>query len=305
MMIMKNQTLSAISILMVGCTLVACSPETPMVSDGGYVKPNAESSKYQTKVIEYMPAPGQFINEDNQYFATAEEANAEALKTLKNGNYVSLGGFGGYIVVGFDHSIASGAGYDFFIKGNPFHNSSEPGIIYVMQDANGNRMPDDMWYELKGSNYNAPSTVRDYEVTYHKPTTKFSNVKWTDNKGGKGEIEYLQSFHNQDTYFPSWVTTSTYKLKGTRLETKVVFNETSKEYEMQDFEWGYVDNFGSDYITGQYLNGFKISNAVDIKGNAVKLEYIDFIKVQAAVNATAGHLGEVSTEVVSFVDARL
>ena len=274
--------------------------------DSGSIKPDAQSSKYQTKVLEYVPAPGQFINENKEYYATAEEARANALKTLNNENYVSLGGFGGYIVVGFDHSIAREVGgYDFYIKGNPFNNSSEPGIIYVMQDSNSNGLADDVWYELKGSDYNSASTIRDYEVTYYRPVGDNANVKWTDNKGGKGEIEYLESFHNQKTYYPTWITTETYTVKGTRLESRVFFNEKTKEYEMQNFEWGYVDNFGSDYIAEKYLSGFKISNAVDATGNSVRLDYIDFIKVQASVNATAAHLGEVSTEVVSFIDARL
>ena len=66
---------------------------------------------------------------------------------------VSLGGFGGYIVVGFDHSIqASGGygGYDFSITGNQFSGSSEPGVVWVMPDENGNGEPDDgPWYELR------------------------------------------------------------------------------------------------------------------------------------------------------------
>lgn len=34
-------------------------------------------------------------------------------------NYVSLGGWGGYIVVGFDHSIENKGGYDFPSKEMP------------------------------------------------------------------------------------------------------------------------------------------------------------------------------------------
>ena len=63
-------------------------------------------------------------------------------------NWVSLGGFGGYIVVGFDHSIDNSGDYDLGILGNSFSGSSEPGIVWVMQDENGNGLPDDTWYEL-------------------------------------------------------------------------------------------------------------------------------------------------------------
>ena len=54
---------------------------------------------------------------------------------------MSLGGFGGYIIVGFDHSIAArGLEYDFAIQGNAFGGagasgqSNEPGVVWVMQD---------------------------------------------------------------------------------------------------------------------------------------------------------------------------
>ena len=69
-----------------------------------------------------------------------------------------LGGWGGYIVVGFDHSIENKGGYDFSIKGNAFDSSNEPGIVWVMQDVNGDGLPNDEWYELKGSEYGKPET---------------------------------------------------------------------------------------------------------------------------------------------------
>lgn len=74
---------------------------------------------------------------------------------------VSLGGFGGYIVVGFDHTIENKSGLcDFRVLGNAFYangasdyGSSEPGVIQVCYDANGNGLPDDGWYEIAGSSY--------------------------------------------------------------------------------------------------------------------------------------------------------
>ena len=60
------------------------------------------------KVFEYTPAPGQFINDlvTSGFDGTqtsAVKAVAYAQNRLNNNLYVSLGGFGGYIVVGFDH----------------------------------------------------------------------------------------------------------------------------------------------------------------------------------------------------------
>ena len=88
------------------------------------------------KVLEYRPAPGQFINEgfDCQ---TMEEANAYAEERFNKKLYVSLGSFGGYITVKMPKEIKNRKGYDFGIIGNPFSGSSEPGIVWVSEDSNG------------------------------------------------------------------------------------------------------------------------------------------------------------------------
>ena len=89
------------------------------------------------RVYDYTPAPGQFIGDTKTGGFTGEELTPEATVEyaegrMANGLYVSLGGFGGYIVVGFDHSIDNVAGYDLAIEGNSFSGSSEPGIVWVM-----------------------------------------------------------------------------------------------------------------------------------------------------------------------------
>lgn len=142
------------------------------------------SSKLWNKVYEYTPAPGQFINETSTIGGmtgnetSPEAAVAWATQRLKDKLHVSLGSFGGYIIVGFDHSIPnSGNQYDFCVQGNAFDGSSEPGIVWVMQDINGNGLPDDEWYELKGSEAGKEETIQNFEVTYYRPEGK----KWMSN----------------------------------------------------------------------------------------------------------------------------
>ena len=67
-------------------------------------------------------------------------------------NYmISLGAWGGYVVAGFDHSVDnSGGGVDLAIRGNPYSYQSEPGVVWVAQDENGDGEPNDRWYELAG-----------------------------------------------------------------------------------------------------------------------------------------------------------
>lgn len=284
------------------------------------------SKKYFEKVYEYVPAPGQFINDPNADFegeSTMGTALAYAQRRMENnldGNgmeYVSLGGFGGYIVVGFDHSIENKggfSGYDFSIVGNQFSGGSELGIVWVMQDVNGNGEPDDEWYELKGSESGSGETVYNYAVTYFKPAAPKMAVQWIDNIGHRGTIDYdkVAPWHRQDYFYPAWIDADSYTLYGTRLKDKTYLDSDSGRWVNGDFDWGYADNWGSDRLSASGNPNadpnkvyFKISNAVYPDGNPANLKYVDFIKVQTGVNASADLLGENSTEVYGFFDENM
>lgn len=259
---------------------------------------NSESSNTVTKVFCFTPAAGQFINEGYDC-NTMEEANEYAIKSLLNkGFYLSLGGFGGYVIMGFDHSILDNEKEDILIKGNSFDGSSEPGIVWVMQDENNNEKPDDTWYQLKGSEYDKPETIQNYSVTYTKPSTIKQEVTWSDNQGNKGSIDYLSKYHNQDYYYPNWIKENSYTLSGPRLKGKVT--EEGGIYRNNLFDWGYVDN--KDHVTDGNL--FELKNAVDVNGNAIELGFIDFIKVQNSMNEKAGWIGENSTEILHVEDLK-
>ena len=119
-------------------------------------KRSVATSPYIAKVFDYRPAPGQFVNKLPEY----EEGDTHKDMVVKAGEsligedteMISLGGWGGSVTLGFDHTIVNVAGKkDFRIEANGFVNSSEPGIILVSYDANGNGEPDDEWYEINGS----------------------------------------------------------------------------------------------------------------------------------------------------------
>ena len=277
-----------------------------------YRPKNGASQANWNKVYEYTPAPGQFINELKTGGFDGTQINPEsaveyAKNRLENENWVSLGGFGGYIVVGFDHSISNTRSYDFSVIGNAFDGSSEPGVVWVMQDENGNGFPDDTWYELAGSEHGKFETYRDYAVTYYRPTGTGMPVQWTDNYGNSGEVDYLAQFHDQDYYYPLWIGTDSYTLTGTRLEARNYDQSGNGTYWVNPhYDWGYVDNFSpSDFNSSDKANLFRISNAVDFEGNPVNMSHIDFVKVQCAVNTKSGWLGELSTEVCGFYDKSL
>lgn len=289
---MRNEYLVASHMM----TVNVCPPE-------GTYRRDAAGSATSNKVYEFLPAPGQFVNE-NCSAATMAEACAWAEERLSSNAFVSLGGFGGYIVVGFDHSVRNSGRYDIAIAGNPFDGASEPGIVYVMQDENGDGLPNDIWYEMKGSEYGKPETDTDYAVTYYRPDAPAQDVPWRDNRGGSGEIEYLEEFHRQDYYYPAWMAESRYTLRGVCLKSRSYDASGEGTYWVNpSFDWGYADNFSTiDRPGGTGDNLFRISDAVRFDGEPADLAYIDFVKIQTAVNQQCGWIGEVSTEVFGVKD---
>lgn len=141
-------------------------------------------SPYITSVTDYRPAPGQFVNELPEYSEgdTQTDMNRKALEAIGNNarGMITLGGYGGYVVCGFDHTIVNTPGQrDFKVLGNAFYadanpnpdapaegGSCEPGIVMVAFDRNRNGRPDsDEWYELAGSEHGKPTTKAGYEIT--------------------------------------------------------------------------------------------------------------------------------------------
>lgn len=267
--------------------------------DDNYRPATAGSDPKKVKVYEFMPAPGQFVREISA--STMAKACEEAEQKVNNMNYVSLGSFGGYIIVGFDHSVLNKEGeYDFAIAGNSFDTSSEPGIVWVSQDENGNGLPDDTWYQLRGSETDKPGTRNNYSVTYYKPTVAGMPVMWVDSENNTGTLSLRPAY-------PAWQEQDSYTLTGTRLQARTELQGIT--WVNKPFGWGYVDNFGSDRLSddanqdaGPNYNYFMIENAMYANRQPVVLKYIDFIKVQSAVLSQAGPIGEVSTEVLGFWD---
>lgn len=286
---------------------VVCTPR----EGSNYHASQSGSSPKIASVLEYLAAPGQFVDEHTTT-TSMSQANREAQAILTQGGYVTLGGFGGYLIVGFDHSIDNIEGqYNFAVTGNQFEGSSEPGIVWVSQDTNGNGLPDDEWYELKHSDYGLDCTKQFYAVTYYRPEGLQMDVPWKDNYGASGCVDYLIAYHKQPYYYPNWVKEDSYTLFGTCLEARnyqdddLAAENGSAEYWVNpSYDWGYVDNCGSDRIKPM-LTGFKVSNAVNLDGSPANLKYIDFVKVVNGVNTKSGWLGEVSTEVCGFNDENI
>ena len=272
-------------------------------------------SQYISEILEYVPAPGQLINE--QSWGTPSAAN-----TIIGGvtGHLSLGAWGGYVVFRFENPVLNHInhpfGIDFTIFGNPLPDWSEPGIVWVMKDENENGIPDETWYELAGSDYYFSNTLKNYEVTYTNPNQETAfNVPWSDNFGLNGYI-YTNAIHTQPYYplasnFPH-ISTNYYSLFGTRINP--IVDSTTLMTKVYKRGFGYADNVnrGQEPWTkpdNPYTlekensggDGFDINWAVDHTGNHVSLDKIHFIKVQNGMLAHGGRLGEISTEICGAV----
>lgn len=260
-----------------------------------------QNKSYITHVFEYVPAPGQFVNILPVYEVgnTAEQMCAKCLTSFNNDTPVTLGAYGGYITVGFDHTIVNVTGQnDFKVLGNAFDGSAEPGIILVSTDVNKNGIPDDDWYELAGSEYSKPATIHDYEITYTQPASISEDIKWTDNKGGQGVVKYMTPTHTQ-AHYPLWITDNSLTFKGAQLADNGVLNTAQTQWIMSAYDYGYADNKPN---SGTGCD-FNLEWAVDSNGKAVTIKGIDFIRIYTAVNQAIGlGVGEISTEIAGIED---
>lgn len=283
-------------------------------------------SPYISKVYEYRPAPGQFVNTMPQYEAgdSYEDMLKKVEESLSGTNdiMVSLGGFGGYVVFGFDHTVINHPGEkDFMILGNSYYElsgsdrkggSAEPGIVMVSYDRNCNGIPDDDWYEIAGSEHNSPATIRNYSITYHRPDpdreiisqgplVDINYIMWEDSEGTCSSMP-KNNFHRQE-YYPAWVEDDALTFSGTRLAANGVdVSGTGAYYVLYCYDWGYADNHPNDYAD---LNSFDISWAVDKDGMPVVLPGVDFVKVYTGINQYCGWIGETSTEICRAQDLHI
>lgn len=280
--------------------------QAPRIADD----PAVVDSSYATKMVELLPAPGQFVGQltvPHKDFCVGEE-----------GTMVSLGGFGGYIVLEFAKPIVNDPhnpyGVDFTIHGNSFIANlygvwTEPGAVMVMKDENHNGLPDDTWYELAGSDYYLSTTKRNVTMTYYNPHyQKRHTIPYTLNDGTAGAMRTNQ-FHQQ-SYFPGDYDfdcdRDSIAYTGNLIRGCIDLSTPSyiENYRAQLF--GYCDNKGAirDEVHNPYTttmakggDGFDLDWAVDKDGNYVALDTVKWVKIYTSLNQDGGWLGELSTEV--------
>lgn len=312
----------------------------------------AQNRSYITRVFDYRPAPGQFVNTLPEYNA-GEPRDSVLARCLRDigpdievlidyddddnpfvvdsivkpvsAAFITLGSYGGYVTFGFDHPLVNVPGkYDLQIFGNAFGSdsvavaggSSEPGIVMVGVDSDGDGVPGDgdQWYELAGSEHSHAKTQKGFEITYYRPDDDVDtpHVRWTCNSVDSLQEGYvhINSFHTQP-YWPQWVDGDKMTFMGTKLRCNAQDVNGNGSYFLQYFfDWGYVDNrtdydWQGDYdqaVRNKMNLGFDLDWAVDATGKSVHLTHVDFIKVYSGLLQECGWLGETSTEVKGAID---
>ena len=280
-------------------------------------------SPFAVAVEQFAPAPGQFVNDT--YYDDPLKALGRpwggGFSEPNNSSLVSLGGFGGSIVLSFDHTVlddpANPFGIDAIVFGNGFWVSDNPnrkwaecGVIEISRDANSNSLADDPWYLISGSHiddlagqYETATWDDDiYDSTYPPADMAwippgFSGVWQTE-----GYLLPAAVFNVQILENPKGLDSSEEGIWGyadlSPTETMPDGLDPSVFYTRPDnpFEVGLNDGSGGG-------DGFDIAWAINTTtGEPAELDGFDFIRITTGVDHLVGIFGEISTEIDAVSD---
>jgi hypothetical protein len=297
-----------------------------------YTSPSARSP-FATSIVEYVPAPGQFVSDP--HFNDPDDApgppNGGGTEDGTDESLVTLGGFGGTLNLRFDHFVEDDPlnpfGVDAIVFGNAFWQQNDPqrhwaecATIEIAWDANANGRIDEEegWYLIPGSHIDDPAT-------------QFTSQSWDDDPGTSIPPELL-----------SWVpigrsglwTTEGYLLPDETFGQSVIVNPSGDP--TCEAIYGYAeytptlllgDLDGDNVVEEPSISpeefyttpddpftvgitpgsgggdAFDIAWAVDpITGLPAQLPGFDFIRLTNGVNAIMGIFGEKSPEIDAVAD---
>lgn len=281
--------------------------------------PTRADSPFATRVVEYRPAPGQFVNDAayNDPLDALGPPEGFGPSSGNNVSVVSLGGFGGYIILGFDRTVLDDPrnpfGMDSIVFGNAFFvgNTSrhwaECATIEISLDLNANRLADDRWFLISGSHTGLPQlawTVRTWDTNIGDSTFPPSEASWIP----PGRMGVWQ--------------TGAFALPTELFGGNIIINPGGASFEAI---WGYADYSPTlplgDIPPGKFYaypdepftpgispgsgggDAFDIAWAIDAQtGAAAELPGFDFIRVTTAVESLLLEINEKSAEIDAIAD---
>ena len=272
-------------------------------------------SPYVTSLFDFDPAPGMFANDLYKVGFKKEDILRTALGRINEtsvGYQLDLGGFGGSVIVGFDHTVVNVPGQsDFKVYGGDLsdkENPPAPGLIYVAYDKNSNGKPDDdEWYEIIGSQHTKANTIKNFKITYHKkaagapvvvggPNDMFSDREHIFCENNSPESYYMPRSKSRKEYYPLWASQTAVTYEGIKLNVDFVTARPGQAilWNFTPPQWGYVNAVNPD---------IDIDWAVDKNGNKANLPGINFIKVVNCVSEPMGLCHQQSSMATKFAGA--
>ncbi|MEM8834798.1 MAG: hypothetical protein AAGD00_03155 [Planctomycetota bacterium] len=290
----------------------------------------AAAGDFAAHVLDYAPAPGQFVN--NTSFNDPARALGAPVGggtiSADNTSIVTLGGFGGSITLAFDEPVfddpcnpfgldAIVFGNAFWVLENPQRRFAEAATIEISRDDNANGIADDAWYLIRGSSL-GDMPIDDFETREwdNIPGNALppSNVAWFP----LGAMSPLLT----GAFRLAALEISILNNGGAMTENFFGYGELSPVLVLGDID---ADNAVEDPLADPaefYTNpdnprevgittgsgggdAFDIAWAVDpLTGERAPIDAFDFIRITTAVDFIAGPLGELSAEIDAVSDVR-
>lgn len=291
-------------------------------------------SPFASAVIDYRPAPGQFV-QDPAFNDPARALGPPVGSGTLDGNdtkAVTLGGFGGSITLAFEQPVRDDPhnplGLDCIVFGNAFwHNNdpnrrwAEPATIEISQDVNNNGLPDDPWYLIPGSYLPHPAS------TYQSQT-------WDDDTNDSTFPPALNAWlpHGGTGIWQTW----SFRLPADPFESSIILENPNGQSATDEGVLGYADcsptlilgdldadNTVDDPDTDPAIfyttpdnpftvgidpgsgggDAFDIAWAIDPQTNQpANIRSFDFIRITNATNVVIGPFGERSAEICAVAD---
>lgn len=279
-------------------------------------------SPFAAAVIDYRPAPGQFVNDPlfNDPAKALGRPYGGGFQDPDNSSLVTLGGFGGTLTLAFDHTVtddpANPFGLDaiifgnaFWVEGDPHRKWAEGGHIEVSRDFNENGLADDPWFLIPGSHILDPADqyeTQTWDDDLADPTYPPDDALWLP-AGQSG----------------TW-TTAAFRLPP-MFEVVVLENPFGLDADDEGV-FGYADcsptqDLPAGAVAEQFYtrpdnplrvgltadcgggDAFDIAWAIDpAAGVPAGLDGFDFVRITTAVNAVIWPFGELSTEIDAAAD---
>jgi len=303
--------------------------------------PAPAGSPFATGVVQYAPAPGQFVNVPafNDPHRALGPPTGGGTFNPDNTSLVTLGGFGGSITLRFGRTVRDDAtnplgldaivfGNALWVGGHPNRRWAECAVIEISRDVNGNGVADDPWYVIPGSHLPNPAGA-------------WQTQTWDDDLG---DPTYPPTPPPGNPY-PDWIppgasgvwTTAGFRLPPAIFDVHILQNPLGLTAAREGV-WGYADftptlllgDLNADNVVDDPAitpaefytvpddpltvgispgsgggDAFDIAWAVDpATGQPAGLDGFDFIRITCAVNHVSPLFGELSTEIDAVADVR-